>query len=122
MSVLWLILDEAHIANLAVHPSFRGLGIGKKLLAGSILHVYDEGARQFYLEVRRGNLTAQKIYAEFGFEMEGVRRNYYQDTGEDALLLSLTNINLALLEKHARAEIAASSLYNAHHSEVENGS
>jgi hypothetical protein len=66
-------------------------------------------------------MTAQKIYAEFGFQMEGTRQNYYQDTGEDALLLTLKNINLPLLEKYAQMGIAASSLYNAYHSEVENG-
>jgi [ribosomal protein S18]-alanine N-acetyltransferase len=120
--VIWLILDEAHIANFAVHPSFRGLGIGRKLLAFTILKAFEEGAHQFFLEVRRGNLTAQRIYTDFGFQIEGVREKYYQDNGEDALLMGMRTINQPLLTKYAGTWITASMLYNFQAQEEENGS
>ncbi len=120
--VIWLILDEAHIANVAVHPDFRGLGIGRKLLAYTILKAYEEGARQFFLEVRRGNLAAQKIYRDLGFKIEGVREKYYKDNAEDALLMEMGIINQPLLEKYAGEAIPTSMLYDFQTKENENGS
>jgi ribosomal-protein-alanine N-acetyltransferase len=87
--VLWRVLDEAHIATIAVHPDFRQRGIGKALLTAGIDAAYAEGARIFHLEVRAGNQAAQKMYAGFGFEVVGRRPKYYQDNHEDALLLTL---------------------------------
>jgi ribosomal-protein-alanine N-acetyltransferase len=87
--VLWRVLDEAHIATIAVHPNFRRLGIGRALLRASMDAAYAEGARIYHLEVRAGNLAAQKMYADFGYEIVGRRPKYYQDNGEDALLLTL---------------------------------
>jgi len=87
--VLWRVLDEAHIATIAVHPDFRQRGIGKALLRASMDAAYIEGARIYHLEVRAGNLAAQKLYADFGYEIVGRRPKYYQDNGEDALLLTL---------------------------------
>ncbi len=87
--VLWRVLDEAHIATIAVHPDFRQQGIGKALLRASMDAAYQEGARIFQLEVRAGNLDAQKMYAGFGFEVVGRRLKYYKDNNEDALLLTL---------------------------------
>ncbi len=120
--VIWLILDEGHIANVAVHPSFRGLGIGRKLLAYTILKAFEEGAHQFFLEVRRGNLTAQRIYQELGFKIEGVRQKYYQDNGEDALLMEMGTINQPLLTKYAAAPVTSNMLYDFQPKEEENGS
>jgi ribosomal-protein-alanine N-acetyltransferase len=87
--VLWLVLDETHIATIAVHPDFRRQGIGKALLKASMDAAYAEGARLYHLEVRAGNAAAQKMYADFGYEIVGRRPKYYQDNGEDALLLTL---------------------------------
>jgi ribosomal-protein-alanine N-acetyltransferase len=87
--VLWRVLDEAHIATLAVHPDFRQRGIGKTLLKASMDAAYAEGARIYHLEVRAGNLAAQKMYLDFGYEVVGRRPKYYQDNSEDALLLTL---------------------------------
>lgn len=87
--VLWQVLDEAHIATIAVHPAFRRLGTGKQLLQASMQAAYAEGARIYHLEVRAGNLAAQKMYTNFGYEIVGRRPKYYKDNGEDALLLTL---------------------------------
>ena len=87
--VLWRVLDEAHIATIAVHPDFRRRGIGRALLRTSMDAAYAEGARIYHLEVRAGNLAAQEMYADFGYEIVGRRPKYYQNNGEDALLLTL---------------------------------
>jgi len=87
--VIWRVLDEAHIATIAVHPDYRQRGIGKALLRAGMDAAYAEGARIYHLEVRAGNLAAQKLYAHFGYEVVGRRPKYYQDNGEDALLLTL---------------------------------
>ncbi|TLN03905.1 ribosomal-protein-alanine N-acetyltransferase [bacterium] len=89
MIVVWLILDEAHVATLAVHPAYRRRGLGQHLLAHGLLEAQKEGATLAYLEVRMGNLSAQTLYQRFGFVMDGVRPRYYVDNGEDAILMSL---------------------------------
>jgi ribosomal-protein-alanine N-acetyltransferase len=88
-TVIWVIEDEAHIGTFAVHPDFRRLGIGRRLLAKSLHECWLEGVRKVFLEVRRGNLAAQQLYRSFGFVDEGIRPRYYRDTGEDALLMAL---------------------------------
>lgn len=93
MMVNWIIIDEAHIATIAVHPDYRRLKIGRRLLAKGLLAAYERGARTAFLEVRRGNLAAQAMYVEFGFEVAGERKRYYQDNHEDALLLTLEEID-----------------------------
>ncbi|MGD0708780.1 MAG: ribosomal protein S18-alanine N-acetyltransferase [Anaerolineaceae bacterium] len=99
MLCLWLIIDEAHIGTIAVHPDFRHVGIGKHLLATALLEAYQEGVHQVYLEVRRGNVNAQKMYRRFGFEVTNVRPRYYSDNGEDALLMTLVAIVPGELER-----------------------
>ena len=89
MLVLWLIVDEAHIGTIAIHPDYRQHGYGSKLLRHAIRSVQSEGAEIVYLEVRRGNLQAQAMYNKFGFELSGVRKGYYSDNHEDALLYTL---------------------------------
>ena len=83
----WFILDEIHINNIAVRPELRGRGLGSALLA----HVLEEGraagASRATLEVRRSNDDAQRLYERFGFRVAGVRRDYYTDPTEDALVL-----------------------------------
>src|SRR5690349_19876401 len=86
--VLWCVLDEAHVATLAVHPGFRRRGIGSQLLQVGMDAAYTECARIYHLEVRSGNAAAQKLYQDFGFEIVGHRPKYYKDTGEDAVLMT----------------------------------
>lgn len=89
MLVIWLVLDEAHVATLAVHPDYRRRGLGQKLLAHGLLAAEKEGADLAYLEVRQSNLGAQALYRRFGFVVDGIRPHYYVDNGEDAILMSL---------------------------------
>ncbi len=92
MMVLWMIVDEAHIGTLATHPDLRRHGIGARLLAHGLLSAREEGAQQSLLEVRRGNLAAQALYLRFGYEVTMVRQRYYHDNGEDALLMTLPDL------------------------------
>jgi ribosomal-protein-alanine N-acetyltransferase len=89
MMVNWVIVDELHIATIAVHPDHRRLGIGRRLLVQGLRAGWERGARKAYLEVRRSNLAAQEMYAGFGFSVNGERKQYYQDNHEDALLMIL---------------------------------
>ncbi len=96
MVVVWLVLDEAHIATIATHPAFRRRGIGRRLLVKALEDAADRGAKRAYLEVRRTNLAAQKLYEQFGFAVTGIRPRYYLDTQEDALLMTLERLDLWL--------------------------
>lgn len=87
--VVWLVVDEAHIATLAVHPDYRRRGIATRLLKTALQESARLGMRSATLEVRAGNLAAQALYQRFGFEVVGRRRAYYQDNQEDALIMTL---------------------------------
>jgi [ribosomal protein S18]-alanine N-acetyltransferase len=93
MVVVWLIIDEAHVATLATHPDFRRRGIGTKLLSHALRHMIDEGARSSFLEVRESNSSAQEMYRKFGYEASGRRPRYYKDNDEDAILMNLASLN-----------------------------
>lgn len=101
MIVVWVILDEAHVATIAVHPDYRRRGIGQRLLARALLDAAGHGVIQVYLEVRRGNLAAQAIYERFGFSVTGVRSGYYRDNNEDALLMTLNPVRVEILQLFA---------------------
>lgn len=88
MSIVWLVIDEAHIATIAIHPEFRGFGYGKKLLAETLRQSIQRGAIMATLEVRENNLLAQQMYAKFGFMIVGRRSRYYKDNNEDAILMT----------------------------------
>jgi ribosomal-protein-alanine N-acetyltransferase len=83
----WLIFDELHINNLAVRPEFRRQGMASALLEHAIKTAAAQGGRRATLEVRRSNGPALRIYGRLGFEVAGVRRNYYENPAEDALIL-----------------------------------
>ena len=102
MIVTWVIIDEAHVATIAIHPDHRGQGLGRKLLALGLLAAYERGARLAYLEVRRSNQVAQTLYHQFGFYVAGERLRYYQDNNEDALLMTLDPIKPDLLRQFAQ--------------------
>jgi ribosomal-protein-alanine N-acetyltransferase len=90
---VWLILDEAHIATLAVHPDYRGKGIASSLLEALLVEAFRRGARRAMLEVRASNFKAQSLYKHYGFEVVHRRRQYYRDNHEDALLMNLENLD-----------------------------
>ena len=92
MIVVWLIVDEVHVATIATHPEFRRQGIAKNLLSYALQYMSTEGAQSSFLEVRASNLAAQDLYRKFGFEESGVRRRYYRDNDEDAILMTLSAI------------------------------
>ncbi|WP_199624434.1 ribosomal protein S18-alanine N-acetyltransferase [Paenibacillus alkalitolerans] len=84
---MWIIIDEAHITNIAVRAAYRGRKLGERLLAELAVKAYRLGAARMTLEVRVSNVVAQRLYAKFGFRGVGVRRGYYSDNGEDALIM-----------------------------------
>jgi len=99
MIAIWLVADEVHVATLAVHPDYRRRGIARRLLAEALRFGVQQGARMATLEVRAGNLAAQGLYRQFGFEVVGRRRAYYRDNAEDALLMTLSDLRLARLDQ-----------------------
>ncbi|WP_026478957.1 ribosomal protein S18-alanine N-acetyltransferase [Alkaliphilus transvaalensis] len=84
---MWLIVDEAHVTNIAVHPDYRGKQLGKLLVEGMIKEAHSIGMLRMTLEVRRSNIVAQNLYKALGFLFCGVRPGYYQDNGEDAIIM-----------------------------------
>jgi ribosomal-protein-alanine N-acetyltransferase len=84
---MWLVCDETHVTNIAVHPTFRGRGVGRLLLRTMMLTATMLGATRMLLEVRPSNRVAQKLYFAHGFRPVGVRPKYYSNDGEDALIL-----------------------------------
>ena len=82
----WLILDEGHITNVAVTKSRRGEGIGEALMRALMQYAANMGVQYMTLEVRKTNLIAQALYRKLRFIQLGVRKRYYEDNGEDALL------------------------------------
>lgn len=94
MIVVWLIVDEAHVATLATHPDFRRQSIGQRLLSHALRHLIEEGAKSSFLEVRESNVAAQEMYRKFGYEATGRRRRYYRDNDEDAILMNLESLSV----------------------------
>ena len=88
--VFWVVADEMHILNLAVHPDYRRQGIGQRLLTEALNQARALGAAVAWLEVRPSNSPALNLYHSLGFKEVGRRPHYYNDTQEDAILLALT--------------------------------
>ena len=85
----WLIVDESHITNVAVHPDYRKNGIASKLIDAMISYCKEHGCIAYTLEVRAGNIPAISLYEKHGFKQHGIRKGYYQDNNEDAILMWL---------------------------------
>ena len=83
----WIILDESHITNIAVLRDERGQGIGRALTEALLQYLSNLGAAYATLEVRKSNEVAQNLYKSLGFIKLGVRKRYYEDNGEDALIM-----------------------------------
>lgn len=89
---MWFVLDEAHVTNIAVHPDYRGQGLGERATRALIQLAADSGMTWMTLECRRSNHVAQNMYRKLGFIDVGFRKRYYADTGEDALVMALEHL------------------------------
>lgn len=89
---MWIIIDEAHITNVAVLLPYRGKGLGLKLLTALMDAARERGGNSMTLEVRESNTEAQRLYRRLGFVPRGLRRQYYSDTGENAVIMWLDDI------------------------------
>jgi ribosomal-protein-alanine N-acetyltransferase len=98
---LWLWLDEAHISTIAVHPEWRGQGIGELLLIALLERSIVLNAMQCTLEVRMSNEVAQKLYRKYGFDYAGTRRHYYRDNNEDAYIMTVPALDAAYARRLA---------------------
>lgn len=87
--VYWQIRDDVQVNNIAVHPDCRGLGLGEALMRYAIDRTREAGAAFMTLEVRRSNEPALTLYKKLGFEIMGVRKNYYTKPDEDANVMAL---------------------------------
>ena len=88
----WFIVDEAHVGTIATKREYRGAHIAEQLLAYTALNALNEGMTYIILEVRETNEAAIRLYERLQFERVGLRRGYYTDTGEDAILMTCTNL------------------------------
>jgi ribosomal-protein-alanine N-acetyltransferase len=89
---MWVILDEAHVTTIAVDPLYRRQRIGERLLVTLIDEALRRGARWITLEVRKSNLGAQSLYRKYGFKDIGIRKGYYSDNHEDAIVMWTGNL------------------------------
>ncbi len=84
---MWHVCDEGHITNIAVHPEFRGGGIGSILVEALLSIAKENGINDLTLEVRQSNIIAQSLYKKYGFKECGGRKAYYADNKEDAIIM-----------------------------------
>jgi len=88
-SVMWFAADEGELGDIAVLPERRGTGIGRAVLRESIVVAASRGTRWLYLEVRESNEVALRLYEKVGFSVVGVRKQYYTEPAEDAIVMKL---------------------------------
>ncbi|MBR6268723.1 MAG: ribosomal protein S18-alanine N-acetyltransferase [Selenomonadaceae bacterium] len=88
----WIVAGEAQITNVAVHPDYRKRGIATEMMSRMIQHVKSIGVTAMTLEVRPSNTAALTLYEKFGLKSVGRRKGYYQDNGEDAIIMWNTNL------------------------------
>lgn len=115
---LWSIVDEAHITILAVHPHYQRQGMGQAMLVALLKSAHHRGLERASLEVSSSNNSAIALYEKFGFKTAGLRKRYYQATGEDALILWRSGLqspefssNLATWQQIARDRIYQATGY-----------
>lgn len=101
-SGIWMLADEAHVTNLAVRRQYRGKGLGELLLIATIDLATDLKASFMTLEVRASNLVAQSLYSKYGFVEMGVRRGYYLDNHEDAIIMSTDTLDSPVFQERIR--------------------
>ena len=103
----WHMADEAHIVSVAVRSQHRGHGIGELLLIAAIEEAMTRRSRVVTLEVRPSNAVAWKLYAKYGFTERGVRKAYYADNREDALIMTTDPIHVSPFPRHFGELVAA---------------
>jgi len=86
-SGMWVIIDEAHITTIGVDPKYRGKKIGEQILIAMLEEAQRRGARRATLEVRESNHLAQNLYRKYGFIPAAIRRGYYSDNNENAVVM-----------------------------------
>jgi ribosomal-protein-alanine N-acetyltransferase len=96
----WLMAGEAHISTIAVQPNWRRRGIGELLLVAMLDRATELEADTATLEVRVSNATAQNLYHKYGFRQAGLRRRYYRNNDEDALIMSTERLTSATFQSH----------------------
>jgi ribosomal-protein-alanine N-acetyltransferase len=99
----WFIVGEAHICTLAVHPDWRGRGLGELVLVHLIDRATEMDAAVLTLEVRASNVVAQNMYRKYGFVQTGVGKRYYTDSGEDAIIMTTDLISSAAFQGQFQA-------------------
>ncbi|MFZ3579557.1 ribosomal protein S18-alanine N-acetyltransferase [Virgibacillus sp. DJP39] len=84
---LWVVIDDAQITNIAIMPTLRGNKLGEKLFKYTMEQAIRLGSSRLSLEVRVSNIVAQRMYRKFGLVPGGLRKNYYTDNKEDAIVM-----------------------------------
>ena len=84
---IWFVVDEGHITNVAVHEDYRGQKIGDQLIKELVQVCKDNKIVSMTLEVRTSNTVAQNLYRKYGFKMAGIRKEYYSNNKEDAIIM-----------------------------------
>jgi len=100
----WFIVDEAHICTLAVHSAWRGRGLGELLLTALIERASEINAAALTLEVRASNVAAQSMYRKYGFIRMGLRKRYYSDNNEDAIIMTTDPISSASFQRRFQTQ------------------
>jgi [ribosomal protein S18]-alanine N-acetyltransferase len=84
---IWIVIDDAQITNVAILPNYRGNKLGEKLFGYAVQYAVEMGVKRLSLEVRESNYPAQGLYKKFGLVSGGIRKNYYTDNQEDAIVM-----------------------------------
>jgi len=119
LGCLWAILEEAHITLVAVHPEYRHMGLGQLLMYALLREAWRRGLERATLELGADNLAALSLYQKFGLAVAGRRRNYYQETGEDGLIMWRSGLNarafpdeLACWQQQVRSRLRETGPYS----------
>ena len=102
---VWFLVGEGHVTSVAVHPEARGNGYGEKIVEHMMRQAVELGVVFLSLEVRESNLAAQKLYKKLGFKRAGLKEGYYEDNGEDAVIMICVDPGLALYRLEKKREL-----------------
>jgi ribosomal-protein-alanine N-acetyltransferase len=107
---VWYMADEAHIVNIGVTNEHRGNGLGELLLIAAVEHAQEQGASMVTLEVRESNFIARNLYRKYGFTERGLRKAYYSDNREDAVIMTTEPIAGSAFREGFAALVSAHAL------------
>ena len=96
---MWMMVDDAHVTTIAVDPAYRGEGIGELLIVDLLEHANLVGAMTVTLECRVSNSIAQALYRKYTFQNAGIRKRYYSDDGEDALIMTTEPLDSEIFQR-----------------------